>query len=216
MFHVENNVPEINPHKSRDFQLLSKLYDLVFQSCRYSINSIEDVSDSIRCNSALLPLLSTKVGIFSDLALTDAPFRKVLSSFPYIIRYKGSLKGLRLVANLFQRLMNTKVVVSHTESNQILISFEETAPNLDLLFELLDYVRPTGLQVTYAVRADFPRSEVDIVSTDSVTISEKLPVYSEEKNAGVVLRDTTNVDEYSSNVGFTTIVNFEELNGGES
>ena len=84
MFLVENNVPDVYVQESRDFQLFSRLYDLVFQSSRFSIDSIPYASDTMHCNDALLPLIATKVGFFTDVNLTNYSHRKVLSAFYYI------------------------------------------------------------------------------------------------------------------------------------
>ena len=211
MFRVENNVPEVYVRESRDFQLFSRLYDLVFQSSRFSIDSLESVSDTMRCNDTLLPLIAKKVGFFTDLKLTSNADRQILSAFPYIINYKGSLKGIELVANVFERIMNTKVTVETDEedSSRVTIVFDSYAPDVSLLYSLLDYIRPTGLVIDYRIQNKL-KFDVDYETYDQVSIRKTSVVdTSEDYASGVVVSvDSTNKNnpDIASNIGFTEIV----------
>ena len=212
MFRVENNVPEVYVRESRDFQLFSRLYDLVFQSSRFSIDSLESVSDTMRCNDTLLPLIAKKVGFFTDLKLTSNADRQILSAFPYIINYKGSLKGIELVANVLERIMNTKVTVDTDEEDhsRVTILFDKYTPNVSLLYALLDYIRPTGLVIEYKIQNKL-KFDVDYETYDQVSIRKTSVVddTSEDYASGVVVSvDSTNKNnpDIASNIGFTEIV----------
>lgn len=199
MFRVEQNVPEVYVEQSRDFQLYSRLYDLVFQSARFSIDSMEQVSDTMRCNDKLLPLIATKVGFFTDLNLTNYADRQVLSAFPYIIKYKGSLMGIQLVANLFERIMNVKSSVEQKDRNKVVIKFEDYSPNVKLLYALLDYIRPTGLVIDYEVVTKTPESSTDFGISEKITVTPIDPEPSE------ILRKEK--PYYNSNLGFAQVSN---------
>lgn len=211
MFRVENNVPEVYVRESRDFQLFSRLYDLVFQSARFSIDSLESVSDTMRCNDTLLPLIAKKVGFFTDLKLTSNADRLILSAFPYIINYKGSLKGIELVANVFERIMNTKVTVDtdKEDSSRVTIIFDNYTPNVSLLYSLLDYIRPTGLVIDYMIQNKL-KFDADYETYDQVSIRKTSVVNTlEDYASGVIVSvDSTNKDnpDIASNIGFTEIV----------
>ena len=196
---------------SRDFQLFSRLYDLVFQSARFSIDSLESVSDTMRCNDTLLPLIAKKVGFFTDLKLTSNADRLILSAFPYIINYKGSLKGIKLVANVFERIMNTKVTVSMDEedNSKAIIVFDKYTPDVNLLYSLLECIRPTGLVIDYMIQNKM-KFDADYETYDQVNIRKTSVVNtSEDYASGVVVSvDSTNKDnsDIASNIGFTEIV----------
>lgn len=203
MFRVEQNVPEVYVEQSRDFQLYSRLYDLVFQSARFSIDSMEQVSDTMRCNDKLLPLIATKVGFFTDLNLTNYADRQVLSAFPYIIKYKGSLMGIQLVANLFERIMNVKSSVEQKDRNRVVIKFEDYSPNVKLLYALLDYIRPTGLVIDYEVVTRTPKSSTDF------GISENINVITINPEPSEILGEEQ--PYYNSNLGFAQVSNEVKL-----
>jgi hypothetical protein len=109
----------------------------------------------MHCNDALLPLLSTKVGFFTELRLTDKAARQLLYVFPKIIKYKGSMKGIELVTNIFGRIMNTEVsaIQDKSDLSTVVITFTEQTPDVSLLYSLLDYVRPTGMIINYEVKS---------------------------------------------------------------
>lgn len=189
MFRVEKNVPDVYIQESRDFQLFARLYDLVFQSCRFNIDSMENVTDTLRCNDALLPLLSTKVGFFTKIQYTDQNYRYILAAFPYIIRYKGSLKGVQLVANLFENIMNITVKVEQSKDKQgITILFEEDSPpNVELFYNLLEYIRPTGMIIDYKVRTDL-KFDSDFKTNDNIVVKnvKRLDLLSDKNQTSVV------------------------------
>ena len=188
MFRVENNVPEVYVQESRDFQLLARLYDLVFQSSRFSIDSMQRTADTMHCNASLLPLLGTKVGLFEDLKLSDATYRKVLAAFPYIIKYKGSQKAIKLIINLFEQLINTKIELLQDPEDhyKITLRFVEFPPNIELLYALLDYIRPTGLIIDHIVSSTVVEgTKTDVVIDTTYALDELATssnVYKESAN----------------------------------
>lgn len=208
MFRVQNNVPDVYINESRDFQLFARLYDLVFQSSRFSIDSLEQVSDTMRCNDALLPLIATKVGFFTDLNLTSRADRLILSAFPYIISYKGSFRGIELVANVFERIMNTNVTVIQDEldKSHVTISFEQYTPDLSLLYPLLEYIRPTGMFIDYTVRTDLDVSTDTYTSYDEVErLLFNLDNEVAQTHTTIISNNNQNVAMSSPSIGFTQI-----------
>ena len=159
----------------------------------------------MRCNDKLLPLLATKVGFFTDLNLTSKADRQILSAFPHIIKYKGSMKSIELVTNLFQHIMNTEVYIETDEfdKNYIKIVFKDRTPNVDILYALLEYVRPTGLIIDYVVRNELSDLQADYTTTDRVSV-DNIP---QETETSVISQVSPNEDQDTiSNIGFTQIL----------
>lgn len=212
MFLVQNNVPEVYVDESRDFQLISKLYDLAFQCTRNSALSLKDVSDTMYCHSNLLPLIGTKVGFFSNLNLTDRSYRMVLSAFPHIIRYKGSFKAIQLIANVFERITNTQVTVTldPLERNTINIKFQSYSPNFSLLKELVETVRPAGVIINYSVVTDInipaTFSTQDVVDIGEWINEYDMSVISRGKEKVYTDTDSSTTTYHTGDIGFTQIV----------
>lgn len=216
MFKVENNVPDVYVQESRDFQLFSRLYDLVFQCSRFSIDSMRYASDSRRCHDSLLPLISTKVGFFTNTRLTDIAHRKILAAFPYIVRYKGSLKGLQLIANLLGTILNTSVTLKQddVDKNLIIFSFDTYAPDFALLDDMLSYMRPTGFLIDYEITSS-TTSQHDYAVSDFVKVTDMSDIeqiYNNETDVTYTVDIEHNDNVYTSTVGFTQIYdNVKEL-----
>lgn len=208
MFRVENNVPEVYIKYSRDFQLLARLYDLVLQSTRFSIDSMQLVSDTQRCNERMLPLIATKVGFFHELDISANVHRAVLSAFPVIIKHKGSMKAIELLCALFERIDDTRVRVAYETSNKnfLTIIFDTYYSNLDVFKELVEYVRPTGMIVEYVA------AEVISATGSDVNVDVSSEIHSRIcscKASRVHSYDVTFASESSDGgtIGFTEIAN---------
>lgn len=157
MFRIQNNVPEVYPDKSRDFQMFCRLFDVAFNSVKQSIDTMENITDTMSCDAVLLPLLKDKLGFFSSFELSDTELRYVLQAFPTIIRYKGSQQAITYITNLYSRLVSpissaAEVELRVDNGNYTLeVSSEKAVAKTQLLFELLKYVLPTGYTIDYFV-----------------------------------------------------------------
>ena len=174
MFKVENNVPKFYSEESRDFQLLCRLYDIVLQSVRYSIDSVSFTSDAVSANDNMLQEIATKAGFFHDInEYSKYKTSLLLKSFPNIIRYKGSMKCINLILNLFERLANTHIHEEYDKHRNVLtIKYEQTDANtLELLESLLSYVKPTGMFVDYVVYVDMSINDIIELTESTVNLT---------------------------------------------
>jgi hypothetical protein len=174
---------------------------------------MDHISDTSKCNESLLDLIGSKVGFFTSLKLTDKTHRKVLAAFPYIMRYKGSKEGILLILNLFMHITNSRLTMRENKDPSIItIVFHDYMLNIDLLKELIEYIRPTGLIIEYEFTTHLDNT-ADYVLTDKVTIHNIMDYVNldEDKLAGVVIQttntsDSTNYDSsIANNVGFTVL-----------
>lgn len=206
MFRVEQNVPDVYINESRDFQLISRLYDLAFQDVRQSTDSLDHITATMQCRENLLPLLATKLGFFEELNLPEDIYRKVLSAFPTIIKYKGSKYAILLIVNLFERISNTNIIVHMYEDNAIIV-FQTYSSSSELLMSLIEYIRPAGYIIEWETNISIFLDTADFNQTDDVRIVEKVP----EADAGMLLQLTTDSD-YKGNIGFAQISSIGEDN----
>lgn len=211
MFSVEHQVPDVYVQESRDFQLFSRLYDLCLQSSRLSINSMKHVSDTLLCNDTILPLVATKVGFFANLNLTDDISRKILATFPYILRYKGSIQAIQLVINLFERVVDTRINVSISEDKSVItLILPKRSSREDLLHALLEYVRPCGAFIEYMIRVE------ESLEVETYELNSEISVTIEDANADLLKSDLKENDKYRGRAGFTQSVSSENPKGSSS
>ena len=103
MFRLQNNVPDVYVQESRDFQLFCRLYDACFNNVKFSTDSLARSTSTYDCDARLLELLKTKLGLFTAIELDEHELRCLLSSFPTIMRYKGSRRGVEFIKILFMK-----------------------------------------------------------------------------------------------------------------
>lgn len=147
MLRLQNNTPPVYTEESRDFQLFCRLYDCIINGVKYDINTIPDMFDAHKVNNQLLSLMSLRQGFFTKKNLNTDVLRTILSVFPYVLKYKGSKKGIELCVNAILKLEGIYEVprIDIDEYNLVVTIYTESIiTNTVALDELLKYVLPVG------------------------------------------------------------------------
>ena len=176
LLRVQNMVPQVYIKESRDFQLFTRLYDCVINGVKFDIDAIAHTIDSEDCNSLLLDLLKTKVGFFTDHNITQDYLRQVLEAFPYIIKYKGSAKGIQACINVFLKIyhIRTDYIIEYVTdpitqvTNGINIKIKSKRLDVSILKEMLKYVLPTGYSISIVFYSGVDLESI-IYHSDEVT-----------------------------------------------
>lgn len=167
MIRYQEMVPDFYIEKSRDFQVLCRLYDFVLNGLKYNIDSMESLTDTRRVKDTVLPLLGDKLGIYDRDAYSN---RQMLEALPIAIKYKGSLKSINILLNAFLDSMDifNSALVLHSKDEEsaaeiseilnreikpfslvIILSTFPNLTNLHILDTYLKMVLPTGMLVEY-------------------------------------------------------------------
>lgn len=157
IFRTQNNVPAVYCDESRDFQIFCRLYDAVFNSIKFNIDSIENLTDTSLCQDNVLELLATKLGFFTKETIELYYYRFILQGFVRAVKNKGSITSIRYAVNLFLKMhhivTNVSVwyteegtVINHTKINDhtIIIGIEAALKNTYILDEIFKYILPVG------------------------------------------------------------------------
>ena len=88
MIRYQEMVPDYYIEKSRDFQVLCRMYDFAMNGLKYNIDSMQSLTDTRNIKDTVLPLLGDKFGIYDKEAYAN---RQMLEALPIAIKYKGSL-----------------------------------------------------------------------------------------------------------------------------
>ena len=157
MFRLQNNVPSTYIEQSRDFQLFCRLYDCINNGVQFDISTITDILDPIKVNDRVVKLLATRVGFITDIDIDNTVLRYILSAYPYIIKNKGTRKGIEAAVNAILhaehsiKAATVEVINKPAEgSNQAEYSVNIYTPIIlssktkKALNELLKYILPVG------------------------------------------------------------------------
>lgn len=157
MIKLVNKVPEPYVKYSRDFQLLCRLYDAVFDNVGFNADTLSSIINTRQCRDNMLPLLQTKLGFFSNLQINSEELRYVLEAFPYIVKNKGTMKAVREAVNTWLKALhiNGKVIAYQTyeptlinnhlvPDHYIVLGIGAEIQDTRLLEEIFKYILPTG------------------------------------------------------------------------
>lgn len=193
VFRTQEHVPDVYPRKSRDFQLMCNIFDCVQGAVKYDIDSIRDVVDTDLCNQRVLNYLQTKLGFFTDVKMTSDTQRTILKAFPYLIKNKGSRKGIEQSIQVFLKTQNVsgeiKVLITNKRVNNKIVQSEPSEVYMDvlenvyvvqvsmstkelditILDEILKYIIPAGYKIEYVFYTPFYPEEF-ITNSDTIKI----------------------------------------------
>ena len=182
-FRLQDNVPDTYPKRSRDFQLMCNLFDLMNNGVKFDIDTIRSLSDTANCRDSMLTYLQHKLGLFINSDVTEETLRPILKCFPFILRKKGSKQGIVETICLFLTTMHSDGthsvdILNYGDGNMygnyvISINVETTnqkIPNIDVLDQLLKYIAPTGYTINYRTFAGTSDFAMQATSKDEINI----------------------------------------------
>lgn len=140
-------LPEYYNNESRDFQIFTRVFDLIENSLKFDIDMIPKILDSDMISDSYIESMAKKVGILDTGNYPDEIVRFMISAFPYIIRYKGSLRGIRYATQAFLKINGIEEVPLISIDNinfTISIGIESKVIDITLLKTILEYIIPTG------------------------------------------------------------------------
>lgn len=149
MLRLQESTPEIYLKESRDFQTMCRLYDILNNAVRYNIESTRYLLDPKLCNDKVLELLCTRVGFFPKKEYNTNILRSVISAFPFLLKYKGSKKGIELAVDTILKAEQHFGESSIDTETVGLIKVYLTVPlsNQDLLYDVLTHILPVGYDI---------------------------------------------------------------------
>lgn len=180
MFRLQENTPEIYTKQSRDFQTFCRIYDVINNAIRFNATSAGNLLDPLKTSDRMLPLLATRVGFFPKIDYDTNALRQVISSFPYIVKYKGSKQGIEMALNVILKIENNyqdSIVNIDTQNSIVNIYTKTKIQGEDLLRDVLSYILPIGydLTVNTYVEKDLSNSPSQLgFGQDSVITTEPL------------------------------------------
>ena len=223
MFRLQNNVPSTYIEQSRDFQLFCRLYDCINNGVQFDISTITDILDPIKVNDRVVKLLATRVGFITDIDIDNTVLRYILSAYPYIIKNKGTRKGIEAAVNAILhaehsiKAATVEVVNKPAEgSNQAEYSVNIYTPIIlssktkKALNELLKYILPVGYIfdiLPYDKLSGNEPLETDLTLTTSNIIAVQGPLTTTSSVRGSGSRYTINTKGESAAINTNPDIN---------
>ena len=216
VFRLQNNVPQVYVDKSRDFQMMCRVLDTLHGSVMYDITTMQNLTNPMKINDTMLRLYATKVGFFTNVSIDSNVLRYIVSAFPYIVKNKGNIRGIRRAVATIIRAesvpdsMNDYNVVIDNSEHRIDIYTFVTLKNRAALEEVLKYVLPTGydVHISSAVEAPGISTKYTYDTNSETVLHGDYPYYESglRKQSEIDVKDTENSDLNVRNTYDTNII----------
>lgn len=177
MFRLQDNVPDIYVNESRDFQLFCRLYDAINNGVKADIDTIVNINVPFKANNQILQLLALKVGFITDKQIDSDLLRWIIASFPWAVKFKSSIYGIKLAVNTiskFENIQKNPLIIADHDQKLIIINSYQLIKNTVALDEFLKYIIPTGY--TYEINLVVGQQEnLTITNPSEITYFNILP-----------------------------------------
>ena len=194
--------PEVYYKRSRDFQYIGRLFDLVLNNAKMNTDIISSLPLNPDMDPRLLDLLALTLGFKSKHEHNTTQLAALCSIFPFVLRNKGSKLAIETACNALLNAEGITKEASIEVSNQIVSIFlPSELSDLNLLKDLLNYILPAGMSCSIVREATLvPPSSTTLVSYNDYAVNytgtskdpsgANLDLWTEAKNKAIILRQT--------------------------
>ena len=149
MINLYDQVPVVYTNTSRDFQYLSWLYNIVLNSVKHNVDALYDLP-RVQTDNKLIELLAMTLGFKVRRNYDTKQLIALISIFPTILKYKGTLKSVELIGEALIKASGAPGIITCELNKNILeVTLPETHIDLTLFIDLLPYVLPAGVSCQF-------------------------------------------------------------------
>lgn len=147
MIKLQDLTPSVYYTKSRDFQFIGRLYDIVLNYIKTEADTLYDLPIGTNMDEKLLNLLALTLGFQSKHKYNSTQLRAICSVLPLVLRNKGSLNAILIAVNALLHAEGIKQPLDYSleEKQAITLYLPQQLSDLTLLVDLLAYILPAGL-----------------------------------------------------------------------
>ena len=165
--------PEVYYKRSRDFQYIGRLFDLVLNNAKMNTDIISSLPLNPDMDPRLLDLLALTLGFKSKHEYNTKQLAALCSIFPFVLRNKGSKLAIETACNALLNAEGITKEASIEVSNQIVSIFlPSELSDLNLLKDLLNYILPAGMSCSLVQEATLvPPSSTTLVNYQDYVVN---------------------------------------------
>lgn len=170
MISTIKQTPSYLSEESRDYQLLSRLFDSVFNSSKMMIDSLREGPLLQFSTSKSLDLLARTLGFESKHEYNINNLRALCGSFKYIMEYKGTIKAIKDTVGMLLKAQNIteSFRVREEPGHVIKIYIPVLVQDVVLLDDIMNYILPAGyVYEMYVGPSQESELQSDITSVDT-------------------------------------------------
>jgi hypothetical protein len=226
MIRLQDLVPNVYYEKSRDFQFIGRLFDIVLNSVKTNSDTLYNLPGGKNKDERLLNLLAFTLGFQPKHHYNSKQLEAICSVLPLIIKNKGSLGAIIIATNalLHAEGLTQPLDYSITPRENITLYLPTQLSDLTLLSDLMTYILPAGIYCNF-VKEISKVTEVETITgikSEVIISKEKTGYYynrllkaSEvnKKNRGNLV-DDNNTTDVKEGQGVLMTMEIEKVSGG--
>ena len=190
--------PEVYYKRSRDFQYIGRLFDLVLNNAKMNTDIISSLPLNPDMDPRLLDLLALTLGFKSKHEYNTKQLAALCSIFPFVLRNKGSKLAIETACNALLNAEGITKEASIEVSNQtVSIFLPSELSDLNLLKDLLNYILPAGMSCSIVQEATLvPPSSTTLVNYQDYVVNytntskESKDLWDEVTSKSIILKQT--------------------------
>ena len=190
--------PEVYYKRSRDFQYIGRLFDLVLNNAKMNTDIISSLPLNPDMDPRLLDLLALTLGFKSKHEYNTKQLAALCSIFPFVLRNKGSKLAIETACNALLNAEGITKEASVEVSNQtVSIFLPSELSDLNLLKDLLNYILPAGMSCSLVQEATLvPPSSTTLVNYQDYVVNytntskESKDLWDEVTSKSIILKQT--------------------------
>ena len=190
--------PEVYYKRSRDFQYIGRLFDLVLNNAKMNTDIISSLPLNPDMDPRLLDLLALTLGFKSKHEYNTKQLAALCSIFPFVLRNKGSKLAIETACNALLNAEGiTKEASIEVSDQTVSIFLPSELSDLNLLKDLLNYVLPAGMSCSLVQEATLvPPSSTTLVNYQDYVVNytntskESKDLWDEVTSKSIILKQT--------------------------
>ena len=177
MIKTRNQLPEYYYKESRDFQFIGRLFDVLLNYNKTSIDSMRNNPLSKNIDDSLIDLCALTVGFSSKRDYDTDDLKAICTSFNELLRKKGTKSAIETCVEVLLKSKNISDKFSvniNTETYEVELLVPAKLSDLRILEDLFTYLLPTGFVPVVIHRSSYsPNALTEFVYGQKIRISNK-------------------------------------------
>lgn len=186
MIRLQKYTPNIYYERSRDFQFIGRLYDVILNSVKTNADIIKyGLPFSESSSQELLKIMSMTLGFKPKHKYSRQQLLAVCEVFTEILKNKGNIKAIQLMGEAILKAEGILGEIAcfmqydgtnHKDLPVLRIIVPEKLAEIALFYDLLDYIIPAGC-IVEIIRGEFLapiEADADIVTSSEFIILDEI------------------------------------------
>lgn len=141
-------VPSVYYNESRDFQILGRTFEVLFNYIKTNVDMVNELPFSRNSDIKLLPLLATTLGFSTKRNYDVTELRALCACFAELLKHKGTKYSIELAVGLLLNAHHIDefydVEIDRDDSHNFIIYIPKELYDTTLLEDIFDYILPSG------------------------------------------------------------------------